>query len=259
MSDWNTLHFFDDKYFYANIVTDLSNEGQLLKKYFKSDLWKPILFDNNNNNNSDARIKAMLDFCQHLDKDFKRHEELSSILNRNKQSNEEYSKFRHQLNEDEKEFVLKNTYAFADLNDTLPLLLFSECASFNPHLILGRRIFSEAVDAKPKSVSEQIISQIMYAETGCVYSYGGEGIINWITNEELQLLWLDKDNLFAKNPESEDYFQDFLTFTAIAIKNNWGFISVTNVREELLKKAKNPFFETDLDLKSLGVKNIINY
>jgi len=256
MGDWNTLHFFDDKHFYEKVAPDLSNEGFLLKKYFESDLWKHILFDNNN---SDARIKAMLDFCQDLDTDFKKHKELASILNRKKQPDEEYSRFRHHLNEDEKEFESKNSYAFGDLSDTLQLLLFSECASFNPHLILGRHIFTGAVDAKPKSVSEKIIWKITDSEIGSVFSYGGTGIINWITNEELQLLWLDKENLFAKDSESQDYFQEFLSFIAIAIKNNWGLISVTNVREDLLKRVKNPFFEIELDLKALGLKSVINY
>jgi len=256
MSDWNTLHFFDDNYFYTKVVPDLLNEGTLLKKYFESDLWKIFLF---NNSDSDARIKSMLDFCKYLDQDFKAHKQLADILNRKKQPGEDCLNFTHKVRDDQEEFLKQNSYAIDDLTQTLLLLLFSECASFNPHLILGRRIFTGAVDAKPKSVAALIISQIMHSEIGCVFSYGGEGIINWITNEELQLLWLDKDNLFAKDPESDDYFQEVLKFIAMAIKNNWGVISVTNVRERLLKRVKNPFFDSELDLNLPGFKSIINY
>lgn len=256
MGDWNTLHFFDDKRFQTKVVADLLDKGDLLKQYFESKLGKYLLWDNNN---SDQKISSILDFCQFLDKDFKRHKILYDISKRKKKPEEEYLTFINRQNQDEKEFLEQNGQTIDDLSTILPLLLFSECASFNPHLILGRRIFTGCVDAKPRSVSSEIISQITDSEYGCIYSRTGSGVINWITNDELQLLWLDKDNLFSQDPDSENYFQEFLQFIEIAIKNNLGVVSVTNVRESILKIAENPYLDIDFNIKERGFKSIIIY
>jgi hypothetical protein len=255
MGDWNTLHFFDDKSFYTKIVPDLLNKGELLKKHFESELLKYFW----NNTKKDQRINDILNFFKYLDKDFKSHKELYDISRRKKKPEEEYLKFLNKQNQDKDEFQEQNAQVIADLSEIMPLLLFSECANFNPHLILGRKIFTGHVDAKPKSVSEEIIWQVIQPEYGCVYSQCGTGIINWIANDELQLLWLDKDNLYARYDDSENYFQEFLKFIEIAIKNNLGLISVTNVNEGVLKLTKNPYFNIELDLDELGLKYIINY
>ena len=52
--------------------------------------------------------------------------------------------------------------------------------------------------------------------TGSVYYHrmsNCNGLINWVTYEELQLLWLDKENLLVAPDGSEEYLQEFLAFT----------------------------------------------
>ncbi len=255
MGDWNTLHFFDDKTFYAKVVPDLLAKGELLKKHFESKLGNSILWGNNN---SHERIDAILKFCHSLDKDFKVHQDLHALISREKKPGEQYLEALHAIQKDEKEFKKQNSHVIDDLTEILPLLLFSECASFNPHLILGRNIFRNRVNAKPKSVAKEIITRVTDQEYGSAFPYNS-GIVNWITNENLQLLWMDKDSLFSSDADSEEYFQEFLKFIVIAIENNLGIVSGSNMKESILNSIENPALVLDLDLEALGLSCVINY
>ncbi|WDF62627.1 hypothetical protein [Flavobacterium sp. KACC 22763] len=255
MSDWNTLHFFDDKTFYTKVVPDLLGKGELLKKHFESKLGNNILWDNRN---SKERIDAILKFCHFFDKDFKVHQDLYALISREKKPGEQYLEALHAIRKDEKEFKEQNSQVIDDLTEILPLLIFSECASFNPHLILGRNIFRSRVNARPKSAAAEIITRITDQEYGSVFPYNS-GIVNWVTNDDLQLLWMDKESLFSTDADSEDYFQEFLKFIEIAIENNLGVISGSNMKESILNSIKKPILAIDLDLEALALSCIINY
>lgn len=256
MGDWNTLHFLNDKYFTEKVVPDLLGNGNLLKKYFEAELSRCMFFDNSN---AEQRISNLTEFFRFLEKDFKKHKTLLAILNREKKPGEPYLESIQKRYQEEKAFIEKHGTVISDLTYILPHLLFSECAAFNPHLILGRRIFTNRVDAKPGSVAAEIIPKIIHSESGCIYSQFGEGIINWVTQEELELLWLDRDNIISTNKEAEDYFNDFIKFIETALQNNLGVISVTNVKEYLLKTTKNPIFTIEFNVEESASECIINY
>ena len=258
MGDWNTLHHFDDKKFYSKIVPDLKNDGQLLRKYFNSEFGNYIVYGSEKN---DERIAEILRFSWFLDKDYKLHETLLNIQTRKKGINEEYSDFIKKRSQDEEEFQKANRHIIEDINLILTLMVFSECASFNPHLILDRTIFTGYVDAKPKSIAKDIISKFTDNELGSIFysSHSNcNGLINWVTNEELQLLWLDKENLNSTGKDADKYFYDFYKFIEIAIENNLGVISGTNMNERILKLIQSPL-SVEIDLKKLGLTNVINY
>lgn len=224
MGDWNTLHYFDDKKFYSKIVPDLRGEEYLLKNYFNSQFGKYIIYDYDHN---EGRITDIIKFTAFLDDEFKIHKTLLSIQNREKSVNEEYKNFIEKLYKDEDNFYRKNGQIIEDINLILTLMIFSECASFNPHLILGRSIFTGCVSAKPKSIAEEIISKFTNNGLGSIFystHSNCNGFINWVTNEDLQLLWLDKENLYSKGNDAEKYFSDFYKFIEIAIENNLGVI-----------------------------------
>jgi hypothetical protein len=255
MGDWNTLHFFDDKKFYSEVVVDLKDKGILLQEHFNSKFEKYAF----GNDNSKKRINDIIDFCRLLDKDFKSHKVLYEIATRKKNLTEEYSAYNSTKVQDENKFINDNAQIIEDLNRTLTLIIFSECASFNPHLILGRRIFSDCVKAKPKTISEDIIANIICSPTGSIHNGFGNGLINWITNEELQLLWLDKENLDATCEDAKNYFMEFINFMEIAIDNGLGLISGTNMNESLLKKIEAPKLTIKIELTEMGFKNIVKY
>ncbi|MBL7879757.1 MAG: hypothetical protein JNN23_07840, partial [Chryseobacterium gambrini] len=84
MGSWNTLHHFDDRKFYSEIVPDLKNDGQLLHKYFNSKFAKRILY--RREDTIDKEIAEIIKFSRFLDKDFKLHETLYEIMTREKTS-----------------------------------------------------------------------------------------------------------------------------------------------------------------------------
>ncbi|WP_131401745.1 hypothetical protein [Chryseobacterium sp. JM1] len=258
MGSWNTLHHFDDKKFYSTIVPDLQSEGHLLRNYFNSEFGKYIVYNNDQN---EGRITDIIKFSQFLDDEFKIHETLLSIQTRKKSVNEEYNHFIKKLYKDEDDFYKENGQIIEDINLILTLIIFSECASFNPHLILGRILFTGCVSAKPGSVAEDIVSNFTNNESGSIFysSHSNcNGIINWVTSEDLQLLWLDKENLHSAGKDADKYFSDFYKFIEIAIENDLGVISGTNMNEEVLKLIQPPL-SVEIDVKELGLENVINY
>lgn len=258
MGSWNTLHHFDDKKFYSKIVPDLRGEGYLLRNYFNSEFGKYIV---GNSDQNEERITDIIKFSQLLDDEFKIHETLFSIKNRKKSVNEEYSSFIKKLYKDEDDFYRENEPIIEDINLILTLIIFSECASFNPHLILGRTIFTACVGAKPGSIAEEIISDFTNNELGSIFypvASNCNGLINWVTNEDLQLLWLDKENLYSTGKDAEKYFSDFYKFIEIAIENDLGVISGTNMNESFLKLIQSPL-SVKIDVKELKLENVINY
>lgn len=259
MGDWNTLHHFDDRKFYSRIVPDFKKDGQLLNQYFNSDLGKYIVYGTDTNN--EGRIAEILRFCQLLDKDFKTHETLFNIQTRKKGINEVYADFIKKLYQDEADFQKANGHIIEDLNHILTLIIFSECAAFNPHLILGRSIFTGCVSATPKSIAQDIISKFTDKKLGSIFYSSRSncnGFINWVTNEELQLLWLDKENIYSADKDTDKYFADFCKFIEIALDNNLGVISGTNMNERILKLIESPL-QIKIDIKKLGLESVINY
>lgn len=258
MGDWNTLHHFDDKKFYSIIVPDLKSNGQLLGKYFNSEFGKYVAYANDKNT---ERIAEIVTLNQFLDKDFKHHKTLFDIQNRKKGINEDYSEFIKKRSQDEENFQKANGHIIEDINLILTLIIFSECAAFNPHLILGRSIFTGNVSAKSKSVAEEIIYNFTNNEIGSIFYSSCSnctGFINWITNEDLRLLWLDKENLQPADNSSEKYFSDFYKFIEIAVENELGVIAGTNMNEDILKLIQSPL-SVKIDLKQLGLESVINY
>lgn len=252
MSDWNTLHFFDDQVFYSKIVPDLKGAGSLLRKYVFSDLGKrltgaPV---------PDSFAGELTAFCRELDDDFQAHTTLQKILERKREPGEELEGFYTKKMREADEYLKGYTPMIEYLNQVLPGMVFSECASFNPHLVLGRRIFSGAVEAAPKSIAADLLGTLIDGKTG-IHSMFGRGFTGWITREELQLLWLDKANMRAADENSEGYFKEFLNLVETALDHRLGLISVTNVNEDPLAALEGPEWGKKLSFAFPGFQHII--
>jgi len=141
MGDWNTLHIFNDRYFFEHLVPDFKDKGTLFKHYMDSLFGKYILWDNSN---SEVRTQRLVEFCRRLKPDFKIHEQYYEIQSRQKKPTEPYGEFMLKQSQDEAHFQRMNADVIEDMNMLLTLIIFTECASFNPHLVLGRRIFTHS-------------------------------------------------------------------------------------------------------------------
>ncbi|MDR6563265.1 MULTISPECIES: hypothetical protein [unclassified Arcicella] len=250
MSNWNTIHFFNDKIFHSEIIPDLRGNGVILSFYFNSKLGQYILGDNTN---SKQRIDKIIAFCNGFNDHFNFHEARYTIQTRQKKITEDYSIFVDSKLKDDRDFIRKYGQEIEDLSAILTLIIFSECAVYNPHLILHSGYFT----AKNGSIAEECCEKIIRSETSGVFDYFGSGIINWLTHENLRLLELDKENLHLTNEEDDDYPNEFLSFSQLAIDNSCGLLTVSNVNERVIKMIEKPKLSIVLDRDNLKYEYII--
>jgi hypothetical protein len=250
MGDWNTLHLFDSKTFYSKITPELLKGGNILEDYVKSKLFWYITGVDALDNKSLCKLKL---FSQNFEDNYKVHSELFELQNGKQKDNEKHNEFIKRKNGDIEEFQQKFNDEIYYHSALLPLVMFSECAQFNPHLIIGRKIFRGNISAVKGSLAEECLSNITepidYSDIGYV--------MNWLSYQETKLLWMDIENVFLTKDGSQEYFNDFKSFLEVAVKNELGFISVSNINEAVVQLIEIP--KLKIDLKNVRTKHIIDY
>lgn len=248
MGDWNTLHLFDSKRFHKEIAPELKDGGQIIDSYIKSKLYWYITRIDQIEIETINKVKS---FFQNFDISFSYHNELYEIENSKKKAID--------INQDIENFQRRYSDEIFFYTSVLPLIIFSECAQFNPHLILGRKIFQNNISSKKGSIAEKYCNKITAIRIGEIgYSDAGY-IINWLTFEEVKLLWLDIENVHLSQNRSIQYLNDFKKFVKIAVDNELGFLSISNVREAVFKLIEKPKLNIEINLKEMNFVNVIEY
>jgi len=231
MGYWRTLHLFDDKKFYKEVVPELKGEiGDLtqpclefLKYYTTGGI--SHLSTEKLNSLVEQNIQRIISISNSLDETFKIHHEFHKITNYDSQN-----------------LFLSSLDGHYEFCKFLEYYLFKTCADFNPHLGLGKGGISRNFNIHIKTLSYNIIEEL--DDWNDFLSQDSMGITNWITNEDIQLLFLDKENLHF---EDNDLAKAFLTLLDIAHKNKLGFIMGVDMREsELELLSKNKLLVNDL-------------
>jgi len=239
MGDWNTLHVFDDKKFYQVVVPILKGEGKPLEFYLDTDFGKYTLRDIKQSKNS--IIDSIIKTAHQFDDKFKfflgfPQPEPAPIYYRN--------------------FYNKNSW-FHEFNSICEYIVFSECAFFNPHFKLGKNLFYSFIKAKPNTASQDFQNQIGMMNDS-IFGIEGDGIKNWITNDELSLYILDFENL-SSTPQGDkfNYLEEFKLFIKTFHENGYGVISCFNLRSEFYSRIDRPDNSIGKTLKKLSLKNVI--
>ncbi|MCV9932503.1 hypothetical protein OIU80_09425 [Flavobacterium sp. LS1R47] len=231
MGYWRTLHLFDDKKFYKEVVPELKGEiGDLtqsclefLKYYTTGGI--SHLSTEKLNSLVEQNIQRIISISNSLDETFKIHHEFHKITNYDSQN-----------------LFLSSLDGHYEFCKFLEYYLFKTCADFNPHLGLGKGGISRNFNIHIKTLSYNIIEEL--DDWNDFLSQDSMGITNWITNEDIQFLFLDKENLHF---EDNDLAKAFLTLLDIAHKNKLGFIMGVDMREsELELLSKNKLLVNDL-------------
>lgn len=256
MSDWNTLHLFDSKRFYGKVVPEIRNDGQIIDNYLRSKLYR---FITHIEHIEDKILDKIRSFSKKFDDSFKIYFELQEIQNVKKGIGENYQEFIKKKNGEIEQFYRKYSEEIYHFSTVLPLIVFSECAQFNPHLILGRKIFRSNISANKNTIAEECCNKILETEIGGISHSDTGHIINWLTHQEVKMLWMDIENLNVSNQASDQYYRDFINFLKIAIDNELGFISISNVREDILKMIETSHLNVKIDLKEKEFINVIRY
>ena len=231
MGYWRTLHLFDDKKFYKEVVPELKGEtGDLTQSCLEFLKYYTVggishLSSEKLNSLVEQNIQRIISISNSLDETFKIHHEFHKITNYDSQN-----------------LFLSSLDGHYEFCKFLEYYLFKTCADFNPHLGLGKGGVSRNFNIHIKTLSYNIIEEL--DDWNCFLSQDSMGITNWITNEDIQLLFLDKENLHF---EDNDLAKAFLTLLDVAHKNKLGFIMGVDMREsELELLSKNKLLFNDL-------------
>ncbi|MDQ6531885.1 hypothetical protein [Flavobacterium sp. LHD-85] len=219
MGYWCSLHLFDDKKFYREVVPQLRGEvGDLTeasREFLRYYSYGGISHFSEEKINSliEKNNQRVISISKSMDQTFKIHYEFDKIT--------DYKSKRHYLGQ------LDGHYEFCEF---MQYYLFKTCADFNPNLGLGKGGVSRNFTIANKTISCNVMRELDYWSE--FFAHGMTGITNWITHEDVELLFLDKENLHF---DDNELAKSFLELLDIAYKNKLGFIMGVDMRESQLE------------------------
>lgn len=219
MGYWRTLHLFDDRKFYTETVPALKGEtGDLTddcREFLKSHVLGGTLHLSKQELEKlvNKTVEKIISISNSLDKTFKVSSPHQKVANTN----------------DEMAF-LNNLEGYYDFTRFFEYYIFKTCADFSPHLALGKGGVLRNFEISSKTLSCSIIEEL--DDWNNFFCFHGMGITNWISHEDLQYLYLDKENL---KHDGNEKAKAYLTLLEIANANELGFIMGVDMREEILQ------------------------
>jgi hypothetical protein len=219
MGYWCTLHLFDDKKFYKEIVPILKGEfGDLTNHCLE------FLKSHRVGGLSNLSVQEINDIIsQTIDE----VNSISNSLNDTFKANTEYQKIKDY---DSHIKFLNNLNGYEDFCKFLEYFIFKTCSDFYPHLPLGKGGVSRNFKLDIKTLCCSVLENLdNWNEFLCGHM---TGITNWITHEDVELLYLDKDNLLYNDNERAE---GFLTLLDVARSNKLGLIIGVDMAEDRLE------------------------
>jgi hypothetical protein len=218
MGHWTTLHLFSDKIFTEKTVTELKGETGNLREVYRDFLKTHTIGGINRFN--EAEIREMLDKAiktTHLqskkfDGNFRKHIELDAI-----KDDEAAINFLH------------STDWYYEFSRFFEYYVFYTCADFFPHLPCGKWGIRN-LDAAPNSLANELLTLLNPSRP--MFACDFMGIIGWLTSENVELLFCDKDRIRADNSA---FLSAFLNILTIAYDNKLGLLFGCDLREDELE------------------------
>lgn len=220
MGFWITLHLFDDKNFYKQIVPTLRGESGSFKSeyldFMKSHIAGSIIHFSEEQKEAllATSIQNVKDIANGFDHTFKRHN-LYNLIDR----------------EDKRRQFLNEHPGYYDFVKFFEYYVFKKCADFFPHLALGKSGLSAKLNVKQNSVAASCISVLENWET--LFCAEATGIISWASGEDIELLYHDQNNLHSDN---ENFLNDFRAMLDVAYQDKLGMIMGVDMRQEILEQ-----------------------
>lgn len=209
-----TLHLFDDQKFYNEVVPLLRGErGDLLFEY-REFLKLNLLVGIANMNEAEINRIAQNDVNQITC--------LSGKLTANFKSHSEHP--RHE----DLELFLDNLTIRDVFTNFFEYYIFKSCADFFPHVFLGKFGVRYSLNLSRKSLADSVTREL---DSTNILLNNSMGIINWLTHEDVRLLYLDKENIQVKDKEKGG---NIMGFIEIAKENNLGLVQGLDLNDRLL-------------------------
>ena len=223
MGYWCTLHLFDEKKFYQEGISMLKGETGNLSEVCFNFLKNHLVGGFSNlsiheiNLIVEQKKQRIINISSSLDNTFLISSELNNIKDN-----------------ENRNFFLNNLDGYYDFCKFFEYFVFNYYSDFFPHLILGKGGALRNFDLKVKSISYEIISKLDYwNEFLCGFD---SGITNWLSNEDVNLIYLDMENL---NPIENNSSEGFQSIIKIAKNKELGLIIGVNMIEQILERLPN--------------------
>lgn len=124
---------------------------------------------------------------------------------------------------------------YYDFNSFFEFAIFAVAADFNPHFKLGKRPIAYQVEiAEGGDFSEDLLSMLGFPARHFLFGQDGSGIEGWITAEELELIWGEREFFPMTVPgggESPRLNTEFLDFVERLHRASCGIIAGVEMRE----------------------------
>ncbi|WP_428665730.1 hypothetical protein [Runella sp.] len=219
MGYWTTLHLFDYKTFYNERVPVLKGEKGSLEEdcleFLK--LYTTCGIAHFSESKVSALIRQNIETINRIsnsfDTSFKVHREFHKIKNHNDRS-----------------LYLSQLEGYSDFGRFMEYYIFKTCADFFPHIPLGKGGVMRNFTINFKTLSYSIIGE--FDSRNEFFCDDMMGVSNWISSEDVELLYLDKENLHFEDNGRADAF---LTLLDIAYKNGLGLVMGIDMREDRLE------------------------
>jgi hypothetical protein len=251
MGDWHTLHFFDIKKYLSEVVPTFKNDRQKLAEYISSDFGRPHI---SGGLESDQLATQIMEYSNSLSGDLMLDPTLVGIRLRKQREDESHLEYVRNQHKEIEDYYSTRSGIIEIFCRLLTLVVFSECALFNPHVKLGKGLFHHHVIVKENSVASEATRKFYSSEAGSVFEADlgrVNRVVNWLTHEELQLLKLDKTSFQPISENERNYLEDFTHFLDTALQHGLGFISCINMTDQPYPRIPSPF-KVNIDLSRIG-------
>ena len=222
MGHWKTLHLFDDKKFYDKIVPSLREKGTKWRAYYYSGDGAYQLEDR------DVFSEERLDIIQSIANDLKdefriypKFKKLKGAITRAKMEEE-----------------------VEDFNMLLALVVFSECALFNPYFVLGRGVIAkQKYYGEQTTLIDKMVTEIEFglANKGNIIGLGTDTILHWMKYEDVRKMCKNYKAITSSlkgAKVSENSISHLFSFLNLAVKHGLGVISCMDIDGHVLKNKK---------------------
>jgi len=190
MATYYTLQVFDSEKYFSCVLPQMKNDEEYLNSYLETEAFKLFTY---------------------------RDKSKKLVPN-------EFQEFLKNLSFDGKSFngdFGSISYGYYKL---IEIIIFSECALFTPYFHLGYMLLSKLVQfTKRNTIAEELINKLKWCGDDSVFGYDPFGIYNWLTKEEVELLFLDLDKIISQG-DDEEYCKELKIMITEAFNDNLGLI-----------------------------------
>lgn len=247
MGDWRTLHLFDKTKYMEEVVLVVRDLENYLPSFLND---RHLNWLDGFSRPPERILKDTGTLVSELDAELSIHPVLTELKQIANKQRDNYFLPREQ-------FIRQRQVEIEFFEYVLIETIFARFGNFNPHFILGKRLFESCVETTNNSIAQELTARISSTKEDTVLDLIDGGIMNWLSKEETELLYWDRDHIFPVNEENEVYVTEFKAFLKEAYERNLGLITLRNPVESDLNRFETGFPDLVESVKNASFQYLV--